>query len=146
MSTPPRSTDVTDLGDALLELDAAQPGLSAAIIRVVQVLVHEAQRNPRFAAALIRALADSEATAAPRRRRGRRTAGVLEPFAIFADGGKDQLRLQLGALSLEELRDIVAEHGMDHDRLAMKWKTPDRVIECIVDKVSSRSAKGSAFR
>ncbi|GAB3269394.1 hypothetical protein GCM10027449_03650 [Sinomonas notoginsengisoli] len=49
-------------------------------------------------------------------------------------------------MDLEHLRDIVAEHGMDHDRLAMKWKDPNRVIERIVDKVAARATKGSAFR
>lgn len=35
---------------------------------------------------------------------------------------------------------------MDHDRLAMKWKNSDRVIERILEKVQTRSTKGSAFR
>lgn len=49
-------------------------------------------------------------------------------------------------LSLDQLRDIIAEHGMDNDRLAMKWKDPARVIDRILERVSSRSEKGSAFR
>ncbi|MFG2683889.1 hypothetical protein ACGFYH_34245, partial [Streptomyces sp. NPDC048392] len=49
-------------------------------------------------------------------------------------------------LTLEQLRDIIAEHGMDHDRLAMKWKDPQRVIDRIVERVESRTAKGAAFR
>jgi hypothetical protein len=44
------------------------------------------------------------------------------------------------------LRDIVAEHGMDNDRLAMKWKDSARVIDRIVERVASRLAKGPAFR
>ena len=40
---------------------------------------------------------------------------------------------------------MIAEHGMDRDKLAMKWKTPDRLIERIVDTVRSRSAKGDVF-
>lgn len=35
---------------------------------------------------------------------------------------------------------------MDHDRLAMKWKDPTRVIDRIVERVVARAAKGSAFR
>ena len=49
-------------------------------------------------------------------------------------------------LDLEQLRDIVAEHGMDHDRLAMKWKDRQRVITRVVERVAARTAKGSAFR
>ena len=56
------------------------------------------------------------------------------------------LRTRLDALDLEGLRDIVAEHRMDSDRLAMKWKARDRVIGRIIDRVEARTAKGSAFR
>jgi hypothetical protein len=49
-------------------------------------------------------------------------------------------------LELEELRDIIAEHGMDADKLAMKWKDASRLVERIVERVGARSEKGSAFR
>jgi len=71
---------------------------------------------------------------------------VLDPFAVFSESGEDGLRGRLGELSLDQLRDIVAEHGMDSDRLAMRWKDPMRVIDRIVERVASRRAKGSAFR
>jgi hypothetical protein len=35
---------------------------------------------------------------------------------------------------------------MDHDRQAMKWKDPARVIDRITERVGVRAAKGSAFR
>jgi hypothetical protein len=65
---------------------------------------------------------------------------------VFADSGESGLRDRLTALNLEQLRDIVAEHGMDHDRLAMKWKDSERVMERVIDRVTSRASKGSAFR
>lgn len=71
---------------------------------------------------------------------------MIDPFAVFGDTGEDGLRTRLGELSLDQLRDIVAEHGMDNDRLAMKWKDSARVIDRIVERVASRFAKGSAFR
>ena len=76
----------------------------------------------------------------------RRAPGVFDPFAVFYEGGSEGLRTRLDALGLEQLRDIVAEHGMDNDRLAMRWKTRDRVISRIIDRVEARAAKGSAFR
>ncbi len=79
------------------------------------------------------------------RRSNRRSPGVIDPFAVFTEGGEIGLRERL-ALSLEQLRDIVAEHGMDHDRLAMKWKDRQRVADRIVDRVAARMTKGSAFR
>ena len=63
---------------------------------------------------------------------------MFDPFAVFAEGGSEGLRTRLDALDLEGLRDIVAEHGMDSDRLAMKWKARDRVIGRIIDRVRPR--------
>ncbi|MCV7120524.1 hypothetical protein H7I93_25845 [Mycobacterium nebraskense] len=80
------------------------------------------------------------------KRTGRRDPGPIDPFAVYGEVGEDGLRRQLCELELEQLRNIVAEHGMDHDRLAMKWKDPGRVIDRIVEKVSARAVKGSAFR
>jgi hypothetical protein len=34
---------------------------------------------------------------------------------------------------------------MDRARLAMKWKTPEKLIELIVAQTISRSHKGDAF-
>jgi hypothetical protein len=65
---------------------------------------------------------------------------------VFGEVGEDGLRARLGELSLDQLRDILAEHGMDNDRLAMRWKDPARVIDRIVERVAARLAKGSAFR
>ncbi|MEV6873981.1 hypothetical protein [Amycolatopsis sp. NPDC051128] len=113
----------------------------------------EAGRTQRFGRALSKALdvplsevggPDEDRSAS--RPRNRRAPGVIDPFAVFAEKGEPGLRASLAALELEQLRDVVAEHGMDHDRLAMKWKDPQRVIERIVDRVAARVAKGSAFR
>lgn len=60
---------------------------------------------------------------------------MIEPFAVFAESGEAGLRSRLGELTLEQLRDVVSEHGMDHDRLAMKWRDPQRGIDRIVDRV-----------
>ena len=49
-------------------------------------------------------------------------------------------------LDTEQLKDIVAEHGMDTAKLAMKWKSSERLIEFIVSTVEARADKGRAFR
>ena len=79
-------------------------------------------------------------------RSGRRSPGAIDPFTVYADMGESGLRHALASLDLEQLRDIIAQHGMDHDRLAMKWKRPDRVIARIVERVEAVSSKGFAFR
>ncbi|UPG66344.1 MULTISPECIES: hypothetical protein [Gordonia] len=131
---------------ALAALHRKDPNLAKCLARLTEAVATEAMRSPRFATAIAGALVSDEELVNPSKRIGRRSPGVLNPFEVYADSGELGLRSQLGALKLDELRDIVAEHGMDHDRLAMKWKTPSRVIDRIVEKVSSRTAKGSAFR
>jgi hypothetical protein len=55
------------------------------------------------------------------------------------------LREHLEACNVEQLKDIIAANGMDHDRLALKWKNPQRLIERIVETVIARSQKGDVF-
>ena len=140
--------DVTKAGDALLALaKKTTPELAAALARLVAVVADEAARTPRFANALGRALGGAEgAGSATPRKGGRRAPGSLDPYEVYAADGEAGLRVSLARLDLEQLRDIVAEHGMDNDRLAMKWKDANRVIDRIVDRVKARAAKGSAFR
>jgi hypothetical protein len=56
------------------------------------------------------------------------------------------LRLDLSALNIEQLKDVVAQHGMDPGKLVMKWKDPARIIDRIVELAMARSTKGDAFR
>jgi hypothetical protein len=126
--------------------------LAGRLARLTQVIAAEAARTPRFAKALSKALEETSSQNDPGdprpvvRHGNRRNPGVLDPFAIFADDGEAGLRERLTLLSLEELKDIIAENGMDHDRLAMKWKDSSRVVARIVERVIARSTKGSAFR
>jgi hypothetical protein len=107
---------------------------------VVKVIAEQARRDPKFLAALERALE------APRHRSNRRPSAVVDPFDMLRSSGVDGLRDQLATLSLDQLRDIVAEYRIEPYTLAMKWKTPSRVIDLIVDTIEQRSRKGEAFR
>jgi len=49
-------------------------------------------------------------------------------------------------LNIEQLKDMVAEHGMDQAKLAMKWRTSDRLVDLIASTVAARARKGDAFR
>ena len=124
---------------------------------LVKVVSDEADRNPDFAERLRvvlevnarrptkRRQASNESGVSGSRPANRRPAAILDPVSLAAQG-EDTLRSELAALNLEQLKDIVADYGMDHDKLAMKWKTPDRVINRIVEVSLSRANKGAAFR
>jgi hypothetical protein len=140
--------EVRLVGDALLRLgDSRGDDLARALARLVTAVADESERSARLAKALRTAIVVTDGAEADRpRRSNRRAAGVLDPFAVFSEAGEDGLRARLGELSLDQLRDIIAEHGMDNDRLAMRWKNPARGIDRIVERVAARLAKGSAFR
>jgi hypothetical protein len=88
----------------------------------------------------------SKALGGEKKKRGNRPSpGVVDPFEVWTSGGLDALNASLGRLDVEQLKDIVAEHGMDRTKLAMKWKTPQRLIGLIAETVESRTKKGSAF-
>jgi len=80
------------------------------------------------------------------KRTGRREPAKLDPFKILAEGGEHALTARLAELDQEELRDIVAQYGMDPRRLVMKWRDPERIREHIMATTVQRSRKGDAFR
>lgn len=117
----------------------------------VNVLIEEATDNRRFAANLAGALESAIATSdgdrpGPAPRGNRRPPGMLDPFEFYERGGEHVLRDELARLDVEQLKDVIAEHGMDRTKLAMKWRTSDRLIALIVETVDARARKGDAFR
>lgn len=102
--------------------------------------VAEAARDPAFG----RALQTAIGKALPKKQR-RRQPPVLDVFAAYERGGEQQLRGALAPLTADELKDIVAQHRMDRAQLAMKWRTPARLIELIVASTRARAHKGEAF-
>jgi hypothetical protein len=75
----------------------------------------------------------------------RRQKAVIDPFAIHRSD-PDTLRPTLEALNIEQLKDIVSQYAMDPRRLALKWKSSDRLVELITTVVEQRARKGDAFR
>ncbi|WP_346765373.1 hypothetical protein [Rhodococcus sp. 105337] len=79
-------------------------------------------------------------------RRGKRAPGPFDPFAVYREAGEPGLRVQLDVLDAERLKDIIAEHAMDYDKLAMRWRTPSKLRDRIVERVKALTTKGDAFR
>ena len=114
---------------------------------LVDIVLDEAEHNPAFAEKLTVLLGEARTTErVARKRTGRRTPAILDPFAIMQEHGELSLREALCKLDLEQLRDIIAEHQMDSSKLAMKWKAADRVIDLVVSTAARRLAKGDMFR
>lgn len=170
MTNPDPDTDMAqarlrvrigEASSALLRLDEAAPGTAGALVALVQVIADEAARTPRFARALAGALSVTADTSAPTpapapatrpaaartsARRSRRAPGAFDPFVVFRESGEATLRERLSTLGVEQLKDIIAEHAMDYDKLAMRWRTPSKLQDRIVERVKALTTKGDAFR
>ncbi|MBW8282261.1 MAG: hypothetical protein K0M55_01555 [Rhizobium sp.] len=83
--------------------------------------------------------------ARPKRPSNRRTPALLDPVHL-AKQGDGVLRAELSKLDIEQLRDVVAEYGMDTGKTVLKWRDPNRIIDRIAEVAVSRAQKGSAFR
>ncbi len=123
--------------------------ITKPIQALMSVITEEANRNPEFAQKLAVALGLDKVKRGSKRQtkrhRGRRTPAVLDPIALYSEGDR-KLREKLGVLDIEQLRDIVAEYGMDPGKLVMKWKVKERITDHIVKVASARAKKGDAFR
>ena len=133
--------------------------LKRAMRNLAEVISEEADRNPEFESRVREALGLSTAegensrsrkatdvlTTESTRGRNRRTPAALDPIQLVQKG-EEFLRDQLSPLTVDQLKDIVADHGMDPSKLVMKWRTRDRIVNHIVEMAISRSRKGDAFR
>lgn len=113
---------------------------------LVRVVVDEAERNPDFARRIEEALGLQEKPKKPTLSRAshRRAPAALDPVEL-ARQGEAALRARLAELNLEQLKDVVADYGMDPGKLVMKWKTADRIIDRIVEVSIGRARKGEGF-
>jgi phosphopentomutase len=112
---------------------------------LIKVIVEEAKANPQFEKRLEDVLLKSITPKQVSKRKNKRALAAFDPFEIFQESG-EMLREKLNELNIEKLKDIIAEYGMDQSKLAMKWKSQDRLIEHIITTVEARSRKGDAFR
>lgn len=129
--------------------------LRTALIGLVRVILDEAERNAEFKEKVLGALGQDKSSPTDRaakitapasdRPKNRRTAATLDPVEL-AGFGEDTLRSRLSGLTVAQLQDIVSDYAMDPGRLVAKWKTPERIIDRIVELAIARAQKGNAFR
>ena len=119
--------------------------------RVFALLLGAVKKDSQLAAEIDRLLGDASGfsrqpstTGTPSSSRRRKKA-AFDPFIVYQEG-EAPLRARLAELGVEDLKDIVAEYGMDSANLVLKWRTPERIIDHIAATVQSRSKKGDAFR
>lgn len=113
---------------------------------LINELIKEVRANPDLSSRLEKIVGKyAPGTGKSPTRPHRRKPGAFDPMIVYRDNA-DKLKSQLEGLNIEELKDVVAEQGMDRSKLAMKWKNKERLINLIVTTVESRMRKGDAFR
>jgi hypothetical protein len=70
---------------------------------------------------------------------------MLDPFEIYREDPSAR-RPALERPGIEQIRDVVARYAMDARRLALKWKSPERLIELTVAVVEQRTRNGDTVR
>ena len=115
------------------------------IKRIFAEIQREVDTNDALRQRLAALLPGLESPPASPRKSNRRKPGAFDPLAVFRESPND-LKPRLEALGVEELKDIIAEQGMDRSKLAMKWKTKERLVDLILSQVKARVEKGDAFR
>lgn len=120
--------------------------LKKTLNEFVRAVVEETERNSEFASRIEQVLGLKEKPTKPGLTRGahRRAPAVLDPVEL-ARQGEPALRARLGELNIEQLKDIVADYGMDPGKLVLKWKTSERIIDRIVEASLGRARKGEGF-
>ena len=107
-------------------------------------IANEIERNDAFAKKVGALFEDVHVSAAKTKKSNRRAPAKIDAFALYEDG-IETLRTALEALGTEELKDVIAANGMDPARLAMKWKSRERLITHIIDMTQKRASHGDAF-
>jgi len=121
-----------------------QPGSAAAdqARALFAELDSRLESDPLLARRVVEAL--RKATEPPKSS-NRRAPAVLDPGAVYRQDPA-LLRPALNALTIDQMKDIVSQYAMDPRRLALKWKTPERLVDLIVSVTEQRASKGDAFR
>ncbi len=122
--------------------------LKKSMKALYDLIIDEAEKNDEFSASLEKIfnseIIASEESNETKRGSNRRDKAVLDPIELAEKGELSAEVLE--PLTDKELKDIVADYGMDPSKLAMKWKNKNRLIQLILDTSFRRAAKGDAFR
>ncbi|EDH0695994.1 TPA: hypothetical protein N3A45_000218 [Salmonella enterica subsp. salamae serovar [1],40:z35:e,n,x,z15] len=109
-----------------------------------KAIVDEMYENKEFARR-IEDIFGNDTELSPRKKSVRRNKAIIDPIEIYRQSNKQNLEVELSKLDIEQLKDIVAEYGMDSQKLIMKWKQKEKIANKIVEITQSRAEKGTAF-
>lgn len=111
--------------------------------KIGKVIADEMSMNPNFAKKMESAM-QNDITIEKMKNRRKRNPAKIDPLIVLEEG-EDRLLEELKKLSLEELKDVISDNGMDTSKLAMKWKDRERLEKLIIDSTKRKATRGDAF-
>ncbi|MDQ1200486.1 hypothetical protein [Rhodococcus sp. SORGH_AS_0303] len=155
---------VQELSGALLKLGSKHGDTATLLTRLFQVIADEAVRTPRFATAVTAALAvtagsggggESDGPVVPKPQKRQRATpakkvgrqpGMFDPFEVLKVSGEEELFEKLSQLTVDQLRDIIAEQEIDTRKEAARKRSAGPIVVWTVERVKALASKGSVFR
>jgi hypothetical protein len=65
---------------------------------------------------------------------------------IYLQNGEDYFKEYLNNLKLDDLRSIISKYGLDKTRITRKWKSKEKYIDFIINKLKNIINKGDVFK
>lgn len=69
----------------------------------------------------------------------------INPISLAANEGIDRLAEELEKLEIDQLVAVIKKYGLDKTRRSYKWKTKEKLVSLIKEKVSASSTRGDVF-
>ena len=103
------------------------------------------ERDPNFLSELNQWVDNYEVSGVKRGANDHKPPLSMDVFETFSRIGKKGLESTLNELEIPELRRIIMSNNLDPSKLSHKWKDKEKMVKLVVDRVSARASKGSAF-
>jgi hypothetical protein len=118
--------------------------IAKRVAHILRILAGNIEENPELLKDIGLNLVDVPVK--KRKTKAEELSVEFDIFEVFAQGGEQALRQKLNPLELRTLKRIIAQHGFDSSKLAEKWRTKERLVNLIIDRVTARSDKGRIFK
>lgn len=110
--------------------------------KISKVIQDEMTENEGFAKK-IEEILFPEGTEKPKKK-SKRNPAKINPIRLWEEG-EEKLREEVAKLDVEELKDVIAEYGLDPKKSANRLKKREKLEELIFEGAKRTATRGDAF-
>lgn len=122
---------------------SSNSAVSRRVARLLRVLAANIEQHPELVTDLE---FSGDLRSVTRKRKPSSPPIDFDVFQVYAREGGEGLYERLAGLDVIALKRIVAIHGFDQAKLAEKWRSKQRLLNLILDRVAARNDKGRVFK